>query len=79
MMIIEATGWIATVLILVGYYLNAKQRLSSWVVWFFGNLLMLVYSVLIGATPQVALALVLVIMNVFGFISWSKKNDKFFI
>ena len=67
-------GWIGTGCILLGYYLNAQKYNSSWVVWFLGNLFMLVYSIKIDASPQVLLALVLMILNVYGYINWRKLN-----
>ena len=72
---INLLGWIATTLILLGYYLNAKQDTSSWIVWFVGNLCMLVYSLLIQAWPQVGLAIALLCLNVYGYIEWKKINS----
>ena len=72
---INLLGWLATSLILLGYYLNAKQDTSSWIVWFVGNLCMLVYSLLIQAWPQVGLAIALLCLNVYGYIEWKKINS----
>ena len=72
---INLLGWIATSLILLGYYLNAKHDTSSWIVWFVGNLCMLVYSLLISAWPQVGLAIALLCLNVYGYIEWKKLNN----
>ena len=33
----EILGWTATALLLVGYYLNAKQYIYSWLVWLFND------------------------------------------
>ena len=41
---IEWLGWIATMLLLVGYYLNANKYVSSWLTWFTGNTCILIYS-----------------------------------
>ena len=68
--IIEILGWLGTASILFGYYLNAKKLEMSWVVWFLGNLFMLVYSVKINASPQVLLAVVLMGLNVYGYLNW---------
>ena len=72
---INLIGWLATSLILLGYYLNAKQSTSSWVVWFVGNSLMLVYSLLISAGTQVGLAIALLCLNVYGYVEWKKVNN----
>ena len=44
----------------------------SWIVLFLGNLFMLVYSVKINASPQVLLAVVLMGLNVYGYLNWRK-------
>jgi len=69
----QVLGWIATFILLVGYYLNAKKQTSSWVVWFIGNTLMLIYSAIIEAYAVSFLSLFLMILNVYGYISWKKK------
>jgi len=70
---VELFGWIATFLILLGYYLNAKKLTVSWIVWFVGNVSNLIYSVFIEACPQLVLAIVLIILNIYGYIKWSNK------
>ena len=73
--VFDIIGWLGTVCILFGYYLNARKLDLSWIVWFLGNLFMLVYSVKIEANPQVLLAVVLMGLNVYGYLNW-KKTDK---
>ena len=73
-MVFDLIGWLGTICILFGYYLNAQKYNSSWVVWFLGNLFMLVYSINISASPQVLLALVLMGLNVYGYLNWRKLN-----
>ncbi len=70
--VFDIIGWLGTVCILFGYYLNAKKLDMSWIVWFLGNLFMLVYSVKINASPQVLLAVVLMGLNVYGYLNWRK-------
>jgi len=70
----EIIGWLATVLILIGYYLNAKKYISSWLLWCLGNLLMMIYSIGINATPQVVLAFILMMLNIYGYVKWKKDN-----
>ena len=72
-MMIVITGWIGTLMILLGYYLNAKKKTSSWYVWFIGNMFMFIYSMGIQAFPQVALAVVLMGLNIYGYIQWKNK------
>ena len=71
----EVLGWIATGLILIGYYLNANKLISSWLSWFVGNFLMVLYSLSIEAWPQLVLAIALMGLNIYGYINWIKKDD----
>ena len=71
-MSIEILGWIATVTLLVGYYLNAKKMLGSWIVWFHGNALMLIYALAIHSYSVAFLSIILMAMNVYGYLSWKK-------
>ena len=72
---IEILGWVATLLLLVGYYLNAKQVLLSWVIWLHGNALMLIYALAINSYSVAFLSIVLIVLNVYGYSSW-KKNKR---
>ena len=72
--VFDIIGWLGTVCILFGYYLNARKLDLSWIVRFLGNLFMLVYSVKINANPQVLLAVVLMGLNVYGYLNWNKNG-----
>lgn len=74
MQYIEWLGWVATALLLTGYYLNAKQYIYSWIVWLFGNSIMFIYAILIHSNSVAFLSIVLVFLNIFGWRSWRKKN-----
>lgn len=71
---IEILGWIATAILLVGYYLNAKKYISSFIIWFTGNALMGIYAYVIESFSVVALSIVLMVLNLYGYNSW--KSDK---
>ena len=70
---IEVIGWLGFVGLIVGYILNAKKRISCFYVWGLGNILMMIYAVMIDSNPQVATAFVVLLMNVYGYIEWTKK------
>ena len=72
---IEVLGWIATAILLVGYYSNAKQCIWSWIIWLHGNALMLIYALAITSYSVAFLSIVLMAMNIYGYISW-KSNKK---
>ena len=70
---IEVIGWLGFVGLIVGYILNAKKSVSCFYVWGLGNILMMVYAVMIDSNPQVATAFAVLLMNVYGYIEWTKK------
>jgi len=71
---IEWLGWIATALLLVGYYLNANKNIISWFFWFFGNTIMLIYAMLIQSYSVAFLSVFLMGMNIYGYISWKRDT-----
>ena len=73
--LIELIGWIGTFFIPLGYYLNANKLMSSWYAWFIGNLLLMIYSIYMNVYPQVALAIILMGLNIYGYISWKKRDE----
>tara|TARA_Y100000401_G_C8211441_1_gene168642 strand:- start:50 stop:265 length:216 start_codon:yes stop_codon:yes gene_type:complete len=70
---IEVIGWLGFVSLIIGYILNAKKSITCFYVWGLGNILMTIYAVMIDSNPQVATALVVLLMNVYGYIEWTKK------
>lgn len=72
--IVEWLGWMATITLLVGYYLNAKMKLYSWWVWFGGNTIMLVYALLITSYSVAFLSIALMGLNVYGYLSWKQNK-----
>ena len=72
---IEMIGWIGFVFILMGYYLNAKQNIKCFYIWGLGNILFMIYALLISAPPQIAMSLFVLGMNVYGYNSWRKDNE----
>ena len=70
---IEVLGWLGFVGLIIGYILNAKKSVSCFYVWGLGNILMMIYAVMIDSNPQVATAFVVLLMNVYGYIEWTKK------
>lgn len=73
-MYIELLGWLATGILLFGYFTNAHQKRYSWLIWFVGNGIMSVYAHLIGSMSVVVLSIVLMILNLYGYNKW--KADK---
>ena len=72
---IELIGWLATVILLIGYYSNAKRSIWSWVIWLHGNALMLIYALTINSYSVAFLSIVLIGLNIYGYISWKNDDD----
>ncbi len=71
---IEILGWIATAILLFGYWANAQQKLYSWIIWMIGNSLMLIYAFLINSSSVMFLSIVLIGMNLYGYFNWKRDN-----
>lgn len=68
--IAERIGWVGAFLVVFGYYLNAHQLLSSWLVWVIGNLCIAGYSTYKKAYPTALMSFVIAIMNIYGYFTW---------
>ncbi len=73
-MIVELIGWLGTALIMLGYYLNARKYKTCFYVWGLGNIVFLIYSYLISATPQGAVSIFVLGMNIYGYKQCSKDE-----
>tara|TARA_B100000579_G_C22284235_1_gene599677 strand:+ start:353 stop:580 length:228 start_codon:yes stop_codon:yes gene_type:complete len=70
---IDILGWSGFLLILLGYYLNAKKKLFCFVIWGFGNIIYICYGYIINALPLMAMSFFILLMNIFGYLNWIKK------
>ena len=70
---VEIIGWLGFIFVLLGYYFNAKQKIYCFYIWGLGNILFLIYGFLIGARPQIAMCLFVILMNIYGYKQWSNK------
>ncbi len=66
--------WIATILALIGYYLNIKQMKVCFIVWIISNFGLITINVVHGIYGQATLWVVYTIMSVYGYYAWSKKE-----
>lgn len=71
---IEILGWVATAMLLIGYWANAQKKLYSWILWMIGNTLMLIYAFCITSHSVMFLSIVLIGMNIYGYFNW--KSNK---
>ena len=68
--IIDMIGWVGFILILLGYYFNAKRKLYCFYIWGLGNMVYILYGFVINAFPIMAMSVFVLIMNIYGYFNW---------
>ena len=63
-------GWLGAGMVIFGYYLNANEYIASWLVWMVGNTLVGIYSLYKKAYSTAAMAFMITMMNIYGYIRW---------
>ena len=63
-------GCAGAALVIFGYYLNANELTSSWLVWFTGNLFVGLYSIYKKAYSTAAMSFIIMAMNIYGYLQW---------
>ena len=66
----NAVGWLGAILVIIGYYLNANEYITSWIVWMVGNALVAFYSIYKKAYSTAAMSFVIMLMNIYGYMRW---------
>lgn len=66
-------GWLGAILVLVGYILNAQKVRLSWLIWVVGNGLVATYSYSLSAYPTVLMSLIIMFLNIYGYVKWKKE------
>ena len=65
-----AVGWLGAILVIIGYYLNANEYITSWIVGMVGNALVAFYSIYKKAYSTAAMSFVIMLMNIYGYMRW---------
>ena len=64
---IEVLGWTSTVLVLLGYVLNAKMRYqAAMIVWIVGDIGWITYDFFITNISHLVLSAVIISINLYG-------------
>tara|TARA_B100000287_G_C20031681_1_gene542690 strand:- start:131 stop:370 length:240 start_codon:yes stop_codon:yes gene_type:complete len=74
--LIDIVGWLGFILIIIGYFFNARKKIYCFYIWGIGNLVYLFYGFIINAFPMMAMSAFILIMNVYGYMSWVKDFKK---
>jgi hypothetical protein len=75
-MIILILGWISTILVLIGFFLNAKQQLLwALIIWIIGDVLWVVYDIAIDNYSHCTLSTIVIVINVYGIFRAKKLTN----
>ena len=73
---IDILGWIATVLVLAGYWLNANGKYSlAMGIWIVGDTGWITYDIVRGIYPHLGLSSVIIILNIYGIYKIIKSKN----
>jgi nicotinamide mononucleotide transporter len=72
----ELLAWIATVISVVGVFLNARKNIICWPIWLISNILWIIYFFLLKNNPSIVLWIVFSFFNIYGWTQWSKDKNK---
>lgn len=75
---IELLGWFSTLLVLVGYILNANQLTKlAMITWIVGDTGWIAYDFFIDNISHLALSLIIISINVYGIWKLLSHNMKY--
>lgn len=73
----ELVGWVCTLLVLVGYYLNSIQKyLPAMLIWSIGDIGWIVYDFSISNFSHLALSGTIILLNGYGIYRILKGKKK---
>jgi len=64
--------WLASLLALVGVWLNIRKNVVCFYLWGFSNAVWVYADIEHGIWPQAALQLVYFLLSIYGIIKWSE-------
>ena len=74
---IEALGWLSTVLVLTGYVLNARQlHTYAMIAWIIGDVGWITYDFFIVNFSHLVLSLIIIAINLYGIWNSLFKRTK---
>jgi hypothetical protein len=75
---VEALGWVSTLLVLVGYILNAKCiRIPAMIAWILGDIGWIVYDCYIDNYSHLALSAIIISINLYGIWNYLSAKMKY--
>lgn len=74
---IDILGWSATVLVLIGYWLNSNSKYKqAMIVWIFGDIGWITYDIVRGIYPHLGLSSIIILLNLYGIYKILKQGNK---
>lgn len=72
---VEILGWICTLLVLLGYWFNAKQKyILAFTIWIIGDLGWIIYDYNISNWSHATLSTIIILINFYGRYRLKKKR-----
>jgi len=66
-MSMEWLGWISTVLVLIGFIVNARQQhMTAIIIWIIGDIGWIIYDIAIDNMSHLALSAMIIMINMYG-------------
>ena len=74
---VQVLGWLATALVLVGYWSNATDRRQlAFILWTIGDVLWITYDIFIFNWSHMMLSATIIGLNVYGMIKTKYYDNK---
>lgn len=73
---IEILGWLSTLLVLIGFVLNAKKHLYwALIIWIIGDIGWIIYDIAINNYSHCALSSIIILINIYGLLNAKKQTN----
>ena len=74
---LEYLGWIATALVLIGFWANSKnKRFLAFITWIIGDACWVIYDVYITNWSHLVLSFIIIAFNLYGIYNNFKHDNK---
>lgn len=71
---VDVIGWICTIIVLIGFFLNANQNLKwALIVWIAGDIGWIGYDYCIDNWSHATLSSIIILINLYGLWKMNKK------
>jgi len=75
----DILGWIGNIGFLYGAWAFSQKKLCGWIAQIIANLCYVAQSIAMNNIPLCVISIVLICVNIYGYWSWTKKENKSYI